>query len=79
MISDFGKNLAGINNDNNNINNNEEININTNARRNSIERDLIRDIQKVMKELEENRAAAEDNYNKRKDKKKTDPPFDDNI
>ena len=28
MISDFGKNLAGINNDNNNINNNEEININ---------------------------------------------------
>ena len=79
MISDFGKNLAGINNDNNNINNNEEININTNARRNSIERDLIRDIQKVMKELEENRAAAEDNYNKRKDKKKTDPPFDDNM
>ena len=79
MISDFGKNLAGINNDNNNINNNEDLNINNNARRNSIERDLIRDIQKVMKELEENRAAAEDNYNKRKDKKKTDPPFDDNM
>ena len=78
MISDFGKNLAGIN-DNNNINNNEDLNINNNARKNSIERDLIRDIQKVMKELEENRAAAEDNYNKRKDKKKTDPPFDDNI
>ena len=78
MISDFGKNLAGIN-DNNNINNNEDLNINNNARKNSIERDLIRDIQKVMKELEENRAAAEDNYNKRKDKKKTDPPFDDNM
>jgi len=78
MISDFGKNLAGING-NNNINNNEDLNINNNARKNSIERDLIRDIQKVMKELEENRAAAEDNYNKRKDKKKTDPPFDDNM
>ena len=79
MISDFGKNLAGINDNNNNINNNEDLNINNNARKNSIERDLIRDIQKVMKELEENRAAAEDNYNKRKDKKKTDPPFDDNM
>ena len=32
-----------------------------------------------MKELEENRAIAEENYNKRKDKKKTDHPFDDNI
>ena len=32
-----------------------------------------------MKELEENRAIDEENYNKRKDKKKTDPPFDDNI
>ena len=32
-----------------------------------------------MKELDENRAIAEENYNKRKDKKKTDPPFDDNM
>ena len=80
MISDFGKTLAGINNNditNNNVNEkNEEKN---NYRKNSIEKDLIRDIQKFMKELEENRAIAEENYNKRKDKKKTDPPFDDNM
>ena len=31
-----------------------------------------------MKELEDNRAIAEENYNKRKDKKKNDPPFDEN-
>ena len=73
MISDFGKNLAGINKDNN------ENNMNNNPRKNSIEKDLIRDIQKFMKELEENRAVAEENYNKRKDKKKTDPPFDENM
>ena len=52
MISDYGKSIAGINNNensNNNINeNNTEIN---NYRKNSIEKDLIRDIQKVMKEL----------------------------
>ena len=80
MISDYGKSIAGINNNNensNNINeNNTEIN---NYRKNSIEKDLIRDIQKVMKELDENRAIAEENYNKRKDKKKNDPPFDDNM
>ena len=80
MISDYGKSIAGINkneNSNNNINeNNTEIN---NYRKNSIEKDLIRDIQKVMKELDENRAIAEENYNKRKDKKKNDPPFDDNM
>ena len=83
MISDYGKLIAGINSnnnpDNNNIinNNDENIEIN-NYRKNSIEKDLIRDIQKFMKELDENRALAEDNYNKRKDKKKTDPPFDEN-
>ena len=82
MISDYGKLIAGINSnnnpDNNIINNNDEnIEIN-NYRKNSIEKDLIRDIQKFMKELDENRALAEDNYNKRKDKKKTDPPFDEN-
>ena len=78
MISDFGKNLAGINNNNNN-NNTEDNATNTNTRKNSIEKDLIRDIQKFMKDLEENKAIAEDNYNKRKDKKKTDPPFDENM
>ena len=77
MISDFGKALAGINsNINNNALNNEEKN---NYRKNSIEKDLIRDIQKYMKDLDDNRAIAEENYNKRKDKKKTDPPFDDNM
>ena len=79
MISDLGKNLAGINNDytiNENINNNDT---NNNNRRNSIEKDLIKDIHKFMKELEENKAIAEENYNKRKDKKKTDPPFDENA
>ena len=75
MISDFGKSLAGINNNINNINNDEK----KNYRKNSIEKDLIRDINKYMKELDENRAIAEENYNKRKDKKKTDPPFDDNM
>ena len=74
MISNFGKELAGI--INNKIEENKE---NINIRKNSIEKDLIRDIQKVMKELEENRAVAEENYNKRKDKKKTDPPFDENL
>ena len=32
-----------------------------------------------MKELDEGKAIAEENYNKRKDKKKTDPPFDDSM
>ena len=77
MISDFGKALAGINgNINSNSINNEE---KSNYRKNSIEKDLIRDIQKYMKDLDDNRAIAEENYNKRKDKKKTDPPFDDNM
>ena len=77
MIVDFGKKLANIDsNDNNETNENEN---KGNQRKNSIEKDLIRDIQKTMKELEEGRAAAEENYNKRKDKKKTDPPFDDKM
>ena len=77
IISDFGKSLAGLDN-NNQI---SAINkaLNNVYRRNSIEKDLIRDIKKYLKELEENKAIAEDNYNKRKDKKKTDPPFDDNM
>ena len=68
MISDYGKNLSSSDNSNEN----------TNMRKNSIEKDLIRDIKIFMKELEDNRAIAEDNYNKRKDKKKNDPPFDEN-
>ena len=46
--------------------------------KNSIEEDLIRDIQKEVKELEEGLAEAEEAYNKRPNKKKTDPPFDKN-
>ena len=68
MISDYGKNLSSSDNSNEN----------TNMRKNSIEKDLIRDIKIFMKELEDNRAIAEENYNKRKDKKKNDPPFDEN-
>ena len=79
-IADFGKKLANIgenpNNDNNNINDNE---FQAGQRKNSIEKDLIFDIQRVMKELDEAKAIAEENYNKRKNKKKTDPPFDDNM
>ena len=48
-------------------------------RKNSIEKDLIYDIQRTIKELDEGKAIAEENYNKRKDKKKTDPPFDDSM
>ena len=79
MIVDFGKKLANIGNNNEN---NTDINENEykgSQRKNSIEKDLIRDIQKTIKELDEGRAIAEENYNKRKDKKKTDPPFDDNM
>ena len=79
-IVEFGKKLAniGVGNDNNNQDANET-DLEVKARRNSIEKDLIHDIQKTIKELEEGKAIAEENYNKRKDKKKTDPPFDDNM
>ena len=93
-IVDFGKRLAGIEdknnnpennnqNENNNINENKNNNIdkteNEYIRKNSLENDLIRDIKKTMKELEEGRAEAEEAYNKRPNKKKTDPPFDDHM
>ena len=77
-IADFGKKIAGIGNDNQ-ISENNENDFQGNQRRNSIEKDLIHDIQKTIKELDEAKAIAEENYNKRKDKKKTDPPFDDNM
>ena len=48
-------------------------------RRSSIEQDLIHEIQNEIKVLEEGRAEAEEQYNKRPNKKKTDPPFDDNM
>ena len=75
-------------NNNNNINENPAIDINNNAkkdefaeyiRKSSTEKDLIYDIQKTMKDLDEGRAEAEEAYNKRPNKKKTDPPFDDNM
>lgn len=69
MIVEFGKKLAGIGNENEEQEKAEDTEFKKNERRNSIERDLIRDIQKTMKELDENKAIAEENYNKRKDKK----------
>ena len=79
MIVEFGKKFANIDSNTNTINETNENENKGTQRKNSIERDLIRDIQKTMKELEEGRAIAEENYNKRKDKKKTDPPFDDKM
>ena len=79
MIVDFGKKLANIGNNNDNNTDMNENEYKGNQRKNSIEKDLIRDIQKTIKELDEGKAIAEENYNKRKDKKKTDPPFDDNM
>ena len=82
------------NNDNNNNENNgnenkEETNKNQAKekeeenifikRKTSIENDLILEIQKEINDLEANRAEAEEAYNKRPNKKKTDPPFDDNM
>ena len=51
-----------------------EIDLETN-RRNSIENDLIKEIQKTYNDLQSGIAEAEENYNKRPNKKKTDPPF----
>ena len=48
-------------------------------RKTSIENDLILEIQKEINDLEANRAEAEEAYIKRPNKKKTDPPFDDNM
>ena len=90
-----GKEKEEINNNNpdennagENINENENekkiVNINISednefVRKSSLEKDLINDIQKAMKELDERRAEAEEAYNKRPNKKKTDPPFDDHM
>ena len=76
IIFEFGKKLANKDNTNNG---NKDNQFQGGQRKNSIEKDLIYDIQRTFKELDEGRVAAEENYNKRKDKKKTDPPFDDNM
>ena len=94
-VSNNNPNNANANTSNQNENNNEENENNANNnenekineknnenefnRKNSIEKDLIRDIIKTLKELEDGRAEAEEAYNKRPNKKKTDPPFDDNM
>ena len=68
------------NNNTNNIDNNKIINENNEfIRKSSIEKDLIHDIQRAIKELNEGKAEAEEAYNKRPNKKKTDPPFDNNM
>ena len=54
---------------------NEKNNENEFNRRNSIEKDLIRDIIKTLKELEDGRAEAEEAYNKRPNKKKQTLPL----
>ena len=71
----------GENNSNTNANLDNLMNLENNEfiRKDSIEKDLIRDIQKTMKELDEGKAEAEEAYNKRPNKKKTDPPFDDHM
>ena len=67
--------------ENNNEASNNEINENKekekNIRKSSEDNDLINDIINEINKLKENRAEAEEAYNKRPNKKKTDPPFDD--
>ena len=48
-------------------------------RKTSEENDLIAEIQKEINDLKTNYAEAEEAYNKRPNKKKTDPPFDENM
>ena len=48
-------------------------------RKTSEENDLIAEIQKEINDLKTNFAEAEEAYNKRPNKKKTDPPFDENM
>ena len=48
-------------------------------RKTSEENDLVLEIQKEFNDLEKNIAEAEEAYNKRPNKKKTDPPFDNNM
>ena len=57
---------------------NEEENLFIN-RKTSEDNDLINEIKNEINKLETNRAEAEEAYNKRPNKKKTDPPFDDNM
>ena len=70
-------------NENNNEGNNNELNENKEKidtqRRTSEENDLIKEITDEINKLKENRAEAEEAYNKRPNKKKTDPPFDDSM
>ena len=70
-------------NENNNEANNNELNENKEKidtqRRTSEENDLIKEITDEINKLKENRAEAEEAYNKRPNKKKTDPPFDDSM
>ena len=72
QIVDFGKKIASEDVEEKTTEKDPQ----TVIRKNSIEKDLIRDINKTLKELEEGYAAAEEAYNKRPNKKKTDPPFD---
>ena len=69
--------------ENNEANNNNEINENKEkeeyVRKSSFDNDLIKEIITEINKLKENRAEAEEAYNKRPNKKKTDPPFDDNM
>ena len=65
-------------NNKNDIKENPEENIFI-KRKTSEENDLVLEIQNEIKELESKRAEAEETYNKRPNKKKTDPPFDDNM
>ena len=88
LKEEINNNNPDENNAGENINENENekkiVNINISeenefVRKSSLEKDLINDIQKAMKELDERRAEAEEAYNKRPNKKKTDPPFDDHM
>ena len=63
-------------NDDNKENEEENLFIN---RKTSEDNDLINEIKNEINKLETNRAEAEEAYNKRPNKKKTDPPFDDNM
>ena len=73
-----------INKENNNEKNNDNNETNENKekeeyiRKSSFDNDLIKEIITEINKLKENRAEAEEAYHKRPNKKKTDPPFDDN-
>ena len=80
------ENQEPIKENNNELNNNNETNENKenkekeeNIRKSSLDNDLIQEIVTEINKLKEKRAEAEEAYNKRPNKKKTDPPFDDNM